>query len=104
MDRHLPTLTNILHITHALIDHLLDGESSPNEGSLFSILREDQIMIFEGGCNTHRDSCLPKTSHVEWYLSLSLTHVQHCIHFINSDHGLEYTIEGGGRYIVVFFS
>lgn len=48
MNRHLSSFTAIGDVADALVDDLIDSESSPIVGSLFPILRIDHIFGSEG--------------------------------------------------------
>jgi hypothetical protein len=41
MDGHLFTFTQVMLVSSKLMSHLLDAESTPEEASGFSVLRED---------------------------------------------------------------
>ena len=50
VDRHLSALAAVCYNTYALIDNILNGESSPYVCSLLSVLSVHQILGLECGC------------------------------------------------------
>jgi len=49
VDRHLSALATVCHIAHALIDNILNGESSPYVCPLLPVLSVHQILRLECG-------------------------------------------------------
>ena len=65
VNRHLPALTAISDIPHALVDDVLDGIPPPYVRTLFSILSIDQI-LWSQRCSRTDDACmLTEGGHVE---------------------------------------
>lgn len=100
MHRHLSSLSHVKAVTHALVNDVSNGESTPDETSLFSILWENEVGILKGSSCSNCDSRLSETCHVEGYLSLSLTHVEDGIHFLNSYHEFPNSGQQTGLYVV----
>ena len=65
VNRHLPALTAISDIPHALVDDVLDGIPPPYVRTLLSILSIDQILWSERCSRTHDASVLTEGCHVE---------------------------------------
>ena len=90
MDWHLFTFTQVVLVARKLVGHLLDTKTSPEESSCFSILWEDQVMVFECGSSTYARSFFSELSHIERYSTLSLSSVVHLISLVHGYHGIEH--------------
>jgi len=82
MDRHLSSLGVISDVTNTLIDEFLDGVSSPQESTLFSVLSPDEIFKFEGSSTTDNAGSFTETWHVKRDSSLSLRHQEEIVHLL----------------------
>jgi hypothetical protein len=51
--RHLFAFTNVKLVSCQLVSHLLNTEASPKERARFSVLRENQVIAFEGRCSAY---------------------------------------------------
>lgn len=65
MDWHLPAFASVHDIAYALVNNLVDGEASPNMGSLFSILSVDPIIKLKTSSRADNAGMLSKGGHVE---------------------------------------
>mmetsp|Transcript_63359 Transcript_63359/g.137915 ORF Transcript_63359/g.137915 Transcript_63359/m.137915 type:complete len:208 (+) Transcript_63359:444-1067(+) len=63
--RHLPPLSSLISSTHALVNHLLDGEASVHEGALLSVLGPDRVLWIESCGGGHLRCLLAAAGHVE---------------------------------------
>lgn len=69
MNRHLAPLAAIVAVADALVDDLLDRESSPDVGSLLSVLRVDPVFGGEGSGRSDDASVFSEGCHVKGYFS-----------------------------------
>ena len=90
MDGHLLAHTEIVPITSQLVTHLLDGEASPEEGAGLTILREDQILVAEGGSCADARGLLTELCHVERDSSLALGRIVHNVGLVDHHHLVEH--------------
>ena len=79
MNRHLLSFTPVKTITSKLVCHLTDGQSSPEEETNLSVLREDQVTIIKSSSGGNRLCLLSLGGHVETDSVLSLSHVEDLI-------------------------
>ena len=77
------------------MSHLLNRESSPEEGTSLTVLREDHIMTFDSCSTSDTGSLLTELSHVETNTGLSLCLVVHNISFIHHHHGAVHLLQRG---------
>ena len=77
------------------MSHLLNRESSPEECTSLTILREDHVMTLDSGSTSDTGSLLTELSHVETNAGLSLCLIVYNISFIHHDHGAVHLLQGG---------
>ena len=102
MDGHLFALAQVVLVSSELVGHLLYTETSPVEGTCFSVLGENQVSRIESGCSSNAGSLFANLLHVKRDSALALGCVVDLINFVHGDHGvvhLEQVFVGDGSVV-----
>ena len=76
------------------MSHLLNRETSPQECSCLTVLREDHVDILDSSGTANTSSLFAELSHVETDPALSLSLIVHNIGLVHHNHGAEHLLHG----------